>query len=411
MPSIKSYLIFLSLIFNHQLLAEWHNWAGNQSCNPKKVWNPTTKEELISIIKEAAKAHHKVSVMGTGHSFSAIACSDDYMIDMTGLNTILSVDKNLLRVRAQGGIRIQDLNKAIAHYDLALSNLPAMGGMTLAGAVCTATHGTGHSGTLSSFITEIELISADGVVHVLSAQQNPELFKAACVSLGTLGVIYCVTMQCEPLFMLDYVQKTMSLDELLAQYRQLFQQSDYFQFRWQLRDDVVYADSWHRINVKVQPNSSLSLKTSYDALQWDTSTELGMACEIAVPLDLLPQAIAIIQKLVPQWTQNGFALEEVVCRFVCADKNSYLSPAADYDVVYLNIGTDAEAKYYEFFKAFEEAMYSLNGRPHWGKVNFLDHEKCNELYGENFIKFTEIKNHIDPFNIFSNTSINQILGL
>src|SRR5207248_777417 len=121
-------------------------------------------------------------------------------------------------------------------YGLALSNLPVIGGVTLAGALCTATHGTGHSGTLSSFITQIELITADGKVHILSLQDTPEIFKAASVSLGALGVIYSVTMQCEPLFMLEYAESKMSLNELLVSYNQLLQQSDYFQFRWQLKD-------------------------------------------------------------------------------------------------------------------------------------------------------------------------------
>ncbi len=406
MNLFKTY-IYLFIIVSFCIKAEWINWGRNQCCNPALVLSPQSKEELVSGIAQAVKDNRKINIVGAGHSFSGIVGTHDCLLDMRKLNNIVSIDHEKMQVCAQGGILLNELNEQIAKYDLSLANFPAMGNMTLAGAMATATHGTGYTGTLSSFIREIELIGSDGKTYIFSVKQDPEAFKAACVSLGALGVMYTITVQCEPLFMLEYSKKEMSLGELLVHYHELNHRSDYFQFRWQLSDDLVTADFW---NKTVSHNPSIDQKVSYDALQWDPNPEAGMAAEIAVPVDLLPQAIELIKILVSEWIQRGLVITEVVGRFVKADGNNFLSPTSDRDVVYLNIGTDFEDRYYDFFKNFEEVLLGLSGRPHWGKVNFLTYQKAYRLYGESLTKFIEIKKRIDPMNTFSNQFLDSILA-
>ncbi len=393
------------------ILSESQNWAGNQRYNPIETWAPRTQEKLIALIQKASAKNHKICVRSVGHSFSAITATDQYSLNTKNINKILFIDIDRMQVRAEGGILLNDFNREIAPHGLALPNLPDIGGMSLAGAVCTATHGTGNSGTLSSFITEIELIAADGTLHTLSAKHTPEAFKAACVNLGTLGVIYAITMQCEPLFELEYSEKKMSLRELLAHYTQFREETDYFQFRWQLNDDMVYADFWNRVSASAPTTPGTSKKVSYETLLFHTDTTPVIASEIAIPIDALPQAVIIIKDLVTTWTSRGLILPEALCRFVKADKNNYLSPTAYGDVVCINISSAPEEQYYPFFKEFEQALYAFQGRPHWGKINFLTHEMAHSLYGENLEKFIEIKHSLDPKNIFSNACVNQILGL
>jgi L-gulonolactone oxidase len=409
MSYLKAIIVLLSVVSNLLAHDSLQNWAGNQLCNPQRILYPTSKQELIDIIKKASRENNRMCAIGMSHSFSDVASSNDYVISLQHLNHILYVDTALNQVCVQGGILLNDFNEQIAQYGLALTNLPAISALSLAGALCTATHGTGHSGTLSSFIVQIELIDVQGECHVLSLHQDPEIFKASCVSLGALGIIYSITMQCEPLFALECTNMKMSLQEMLLQYQQLNEESDYFQFHWRLIDDSVTIDCWNRIPVNTTSSSSPEKKISYKVLPWDTSTELGFACEIAIPVIFLPQAIDTIKQLVDTWNFPEKMLAEVTCRFVKADKNSYLSPSIDYDVVYINIGTDIDTKYFDFFKCFEKAMYTFKGRPHWGKINFLDYEKIFELYGENFIKFLHIKKQLDPFNRCSNFFMDRIM--
>jgi FAD/FMN-containing dehydrogenase len=407
------YTILCTLLLSGHAHAQLRNWAGNHYYTPHVLEKPTTKQELISCITHAAQSNHKICIVGANHSFNRIACADDYCINTRNLSRVLSVDRERMQVRAEGGILMKTFNEHIAQHGLALPNLPAIGGMTLAGAVCTATHGTGKTGTLSDFITEIELITADGIVHTLSAQTTPEAFKAACVSLGTLGVIYSVTLQCVPLFMLEYIQETMHIDDIIQQYKQLLTTHDFFQCRWNIPTGSVQTDVWNRRDVQshTSQTSIQQLQTSYEALQWDTSTDLGMSSEIALPVDSFAHAVAIITRLADLWSTQGVIISDAVFRFVAADKNSYLSPAADRDVVFVNIGTPVEEKYYGFFRQLEEALYALQGRPHWGKINFLTHDSAFALYGQNLLDFIKIKHQLDPQNVFSNAYTNKILGL
>ena len=300
-------------------------------------------------------------------------------------------------MRAEAGLTLRKFNQLIARHGLALPNLPAMDEMSLAGIVCTASHGTGHTGTLSSFITEIELITADGNMHTLSPQQDSAAFDAACVSLGSLGVIYSLTFQCEKLYKLYYHQKKMSLDELLSQYKNLYERTDFFQFRWDIRSNGIVGDFWSRTDPKTNPSETInsSYKYSYETLPFDTNSDPCLAAEISLPIDQLPLAIKIMQQLTKKWDEHGLGIEEVVGRFSKADPHGYLSPAADYEVVYLNIWTTTESKNEEVYRDFEEYLYRLRGRPHWGKVHFLNYRKAVSLYGHNLTKFIDVKKHLD----------------
>src|SRR6185295_2294743 len=151
---------------------KWSNWGKNQTCQPRKIWYPENLEELKTILKEAYNKKINVRAYGAGHSWSNIVPTSGYLINTDRLNRLLEVDLEKNQVRIEAGMPLHELNRYLEEQGLALQNLGRVTVQSIAGATATGTHGTGHTATLASFITEVELLSADGTLHTISSTQN-----------------------------------------------------------------------------------------------------------------------------------------------------------------------------------------------------------------------------------------------
>src|SRR5687767_5728154 len=97
----------------------FRNWAGNEQSHPLKYFQPKTEEEITRIIKEAADANRKIRVVGAGHSWSAMACTDEYMVNLDSYNHVLHIDKAKKQIRVQAGIKMKELNNLLEDIGLA----------------------------------------------------------------------------------------------------------------------------------------------------------------------------------------------------------------------------------------------------------------------------------------------------
>src|SRR5947209_1789293 len=175
--------------------AEWRNWAGDQRCRPAAVRAPASIEELSGAVEWAARQGWRVRVAGAGHSFSDIALTDGLMLRLGRLASMLDVDRASGLVRVQAGITIRELSRQLLAHGLALENLGDIDLQSIAGAISTATHGTGaRLRNISSQVSELTLVLADSSTLACSAEHEPEVFRAARVGLGSLGVIAEVTL-------------------------------------------------------------------------------------------------------------------------------------------------------------------------------------------------------------------------
>ena len=275
----------------------------------------------------------------------------------------------------------------------------------------TGAHGTGHTGTLSSFIREIELITADGTLHKLSKISDPDAFAAASVSMGSLGVIYAVTLQCEPLFYLRASSEVTDFENVLENYKELHFSNDFLQFAWNVETGNIVVKRWNRCQQKGPQNDlSTECMVAYRALSWFVIDEndKDLFLEIAVPIGSLPDAMRTVKKLAQKYQEAGAKIAEINIRFVEQDKYILLSPASDGPVAYITLCISDEDKYLAFFKEFEDALSIYHGRPHWGKIHFLDQQKVVNLYGENLQKFISVKRRLDPKGVFSNPFTDRI---
>ncbi|CAM5718024.1 hypothetical protein SGLAM104S_06495 [Streptomyces glaucescens] len=104
---------------------------------------------------------------------------------------------------------------------------------TVAGATSTGTHGTGRdSGSIAAQITALEMVTADGSVLTCSAKENPEVFAAARIGLGALGIVTAITFAVEPVFLLHAREEPMPLDRVLAEFDELWAENEHFEFYW-----------------------------------------------------------------------------------------------------------------------------------------------------------------------------------
>lgn len=405
----RKWLLIIGLLISLPSYGQetWSNCIGNQVCTPIEYNEPKNLRDLRAIITDAVEKKQTIRAIGNGYSISEIGCTNGRLISLKNLSQILAVDveKNIVRVEA--GISISELNEKLAIYGLALPNQAAIAQISLGGALNTAVHGTGHTGSLSSFLREIELITADGTLHKLSFNSDYDAFRAASVGLGSLGIIYAVTLECEPLFYLRLIQETTTLEHVLANYKTLNDSNDFFQFFWNTDNNNVVIYKWNRC----EKSDSADCIPSYKVLPWYVieANDKDIFSEIAVPINSLPSVTTKIAELTLKYRSLGAKITDLNFRFVERDPHALLSPASDGPVAYIAFCILEEAKYMALYKDFEDNLMEFHGRPHWGKINFLNYEKTLQLYGPNLEKFIHVKNRLDPNGVFSNPFIKRIL--
>lgn len=402
------YIFFSVLLVTNLEAFAWINWGKTHSCTGE-LMAPKTKDELIELVKNASDKNRKIRVVGCGHSGNDIACSNDLLINLSNLDNIY-VNSKLKRVKIEGGVTLDKLNQVLFEHDLSLSNLISITEPTVVGAICTASHGTGHTGSLSSFVIEIELITASGDLVCLSIDNDQDAFKSACTSLGALGVIYSVVLQCEPLFKLEYSNFKTTIDELILKHEAFYGNNDFSQFRWNTKDNIITVECWNKVPLET-PLSEFC-RYSFDTLPCDkgkpylTSDKKSReSAEIAFDKKYLSEILVIIKDLLVKWKEAGLEIPSFNIRFVNTDVNTFLSPASS-DVVYLGMNPATDGCYEDF----ESKLHEYGGRPHWGKKHSLNYEKALFLYGDNFLKFINVKKRLDPANIFSNEYIDRVFS-
>ncbi|MBN9620005.1 MAG: FAD-binding protein, partial [Actinobacteria bacterium] len=183
-------------------MTTWTNWAGTVSADVT-VATPASVTELASVVAGAAARGQRVKPIGAGHSFTAIGATDGVQLRLDRLAGIVRADRETGLVTVLAGTRLHALNEALWQLGLSMTNLGDIDVQSISGAISTGTHGTGAKfGGIATQVRALALVQPDGAVRHCSTEENPDIFAAARVGLGALGVIGTVTLQCEPAFAL-----------------------------------------------------------------------------------------------------------------------------------------------------------------------------------------------------------------
>jgi alditol oxidase len=201
----------LSPLSSGQQTAARTNWSGNYTYSTDRLYQPKTVEEVQQVVKSCSK----LRALGARHSFNGIADSTKNQISLTHLDQMV-LDREAATVTVGGGVTYSQLAPYLDGQGYALHNLASLPQISVAGAIATATHGSGNkNGNLATAVTGLEVITADGEVLVFSRKHDGGRFQGAVVHLGAIGVVTKVTLQVQPAYQVSQVvYENLSIDQL-----------------------------------------------------------------------------------------------------------------------------------------------------------------------------------------------------
>ncbi len=415
----------------------WKNWSGLQQSNPAQFVTPTDTIQLSQIIRESKKCR----VVGAGHSFSPLVCTDGTLISLDSLTGLVSHDEKLNQSTIQAGTRLKNLGAVLDPINQALQNQGDIDEQSLAGAISTGTHGTGKDlNCLSGFVEGFQLMTANGETLDCSRTQNNTIFEAGRVSLGSLGVLTQITMQNIPRYRLKEEIKLTPLQDILSHMDQWKTENRHIECMvfvhandailkslnpttediqtlpapWPSDDALLtmcseVAKNTPLLNPYVQKLLGVFVKpttrvdwssvifpsvreTRFNEMEYQIPAERGLECLAEVVATLKIHKAPVF-----------FPLEY---RYVKAD-DIWLSPFYQQDCASISVHQYHKQDCHEIFKIVEPIFWKYGGRPHWGKMHTLSATELKKLYPR-WEDFMKIRQELDPTNKWINPHLESL---
>jgi FAD-linked oxidoreductase len=355
-----------------------------------------------------------VKAVGSGHSFTSIAATNGVLIRPQLLTGIRNIDRDAMTVTVEAGTPLKRLNMALAREGLSLTNMGDIMEQTVSGATSTGTHGTGReSASIAAQIRGLELVTADGSVLTCSEKENPDVFAAARIGLGALGIVTAITFAVEPVFLLTAREEPMPFDEVTGRFDELWAENEHFEFYWfphtastntkrnnrsaGPEQPVAAAGGWfddefvsnglfqvaNMVGRAVPATVPTIAQISSRAWSSRTYTDIPykvftsprrvrfVEMEYAVPRAALVDTLRELKAMVDRSRLRiSFPVE---VRTAPADDIT-LSTASGRDSAYIAVHMFRGTPYQAYFTEAERIFTAHEGRPHWGKVHTRDAE-------------------------------------
>jgi L-gulonolactone oxidase len=429
----------------------WRNWAGTETANPRRVVRPRDVQELAAAVSAAARDGLTVKAVGSGHSFTGVAVTDGVQIRLDGMDGVVDVDAKTGLVTVEAGIPLHRLNPLLESLGLCMTNLGDIDRQTISGAISTGTHGTGaRYGGIATQVRGLQLVLANGELISCSDKENPDLFAAARIGLGALGVIANVTLQCETVFDLHAVEGPMALDRVLDELDDFVDDNDHFEFYWFPHTQRTFTKRNNRaprgtprkpvgafgrwFDDELMSNSVFDLTNklvrrfprlvpganNVAARAWSAREVVDVSyrvftsprrvvfreMEYAVPRSDIREVIRAVQSWI---IKSGERISFPVEIRLAAPDDIWLSTAYDRETAYIAVHQYDQVPYERYFHAVEDICAGVGGRPHWGKLHWLDATELGARYPR-FGDFARIRADVDPGGLFANPYLDRVLG-
>lgn len=432
-------------------MSTFQNFAGTVTAAPTMRQSITSLDQLGGLLESAALKGHTVRTVGAGHSFTPLAKTNDILLDLDGLQGIEEVDALTHEVTFRAGTRLWQVPDLLEPFGLALENMGDIDRQSIAGAISTGTHGTGLKFTgFSGAVTGLRLMLADGTQVRASATEHPDLFQAARVGLGALGVITHVRLRCVPHYMMHATETIEAIDPLAESFVERAAQEDHLEFFWfpgtgnaQVKTNTRLPGdapakmpdrlrTW--VNDELLSNGGLQAICSLGAamprmiprLNWFASRVLSdrsytaswnqtyisprrvkfTEMEYALPLENFAAAFAELRRY--------FELRPAPVVFplevrTTAGDDTWLGTASGRNSVYIAVHRYIRDRVPQYFPDMESILRSHGGRPHWGKQHTLRAAELTHLYPR-FKDFQAVRQQVDPQGRFVNGYLRELLN-
>jgi nucleoside-diphosphate-sugar epimerase/FAD/FMN-containing dehydrogenase len=426
------------------------NADRHYSLSPAAICHPKDEQEIVKIVQEAGKRRLKVKPIGALHSFAALPESAGVCISLEHFKNVLNIGNSSVTV--QGGIKISELNRLLAENNQGLPIHGSNTEQTVAGAISTGTHGGSiHHGTLSDYVRGIRLVKSSGEV----IEMNPEspTFGAAIVSLGLLGVVSTVTLECVPKFYLRSTTAVQPLEFLLKNFDLLQKENDYTDLSYYPQTNDVAMLLMNRVegaeseDIERRPPSpskfqqrliSRSFKfflkklpalpksfqrkavtrfmeTSYRATHGRSDRVLNFVelidcdpfpiddLEFAVPFASAP---AVLRSLAEHFSKPGKYRRFFPIHIRCSKGGKqWLSANYARDVCWFEFWQYPPDP--AFYRQLHEIFKPFEYRIHWGKLAATPLEEVRQGIPR-FDEFVEIRRQFDPDGMFLNDYLERV---
>jgi xylitol oxidase len=415
--------------------AHLQNWAGNLTYSTGNVHYPKTVEEVQEIVKKL----NLLRPLGSRHSFNKIADSTENQVSLKEMNKVVAIDKIANTVTVEAGMRYGELAPYLHENGFALHNLASLPHITIAGAIATATHGSGiNSGNLSTAVSGIEFVNASGEIVTLSKKKDGDTFNGAVVALGAIGVLTKLTLDLLPTFnMKQVVYRNLPMSAL----------KDNFDAIEAAGYSVSLFTDWKNKNInevwiksKAEAGDAASLPDLFGAKLATQNlhpieTESAVNCtdqmgvpgpwfermphfkmgfkpsagkelqsEFFVPIEHAYDAIMAMESIHEKITPHLFISE---IRTIQAD-DLWMSPCYKKTCVALHTTWKQEEAVMNLIPLIEEKLAPFNARPHWAKLFTMRPALLQSRY-ERLNDFKNFVAKYDPDGKFRNDFLNQNL--
>ena len=414
------------------------NWAGNLRYSTGNVHYPNTIGEVQDVIKKS----QKLTALGSRHSFNTIADNTENQVSLSHFNRVVSLDKLAGTVTVESGMKYGELAPYLHENGFALHNLASLPHISIAGAVATATHGSGiKNGNLSTAVLGIEFINAAGELVNLTKKNDGDKFNGAVVALGAFGVVTKLTLELQPTFnMKQVVYRNLAMSELEKNFNEIMGsgysvslftdwknkninevwvkskvENENDAARPELFGAKLSQQNLHPIETESAENCTDQMgvpgpwyeRMPHFKMGFKPSAGKELQSEYFVPIEHAYEAMMVFERLTEKITPHLFISE---IRTIAAD-DFWMSPCFKKTCVALHTTWKQEVDtVMKLLPVLEEQLAPFEARPHWAKLFTLSPSLLRSRY-EKLNDFKQLVSQYDPNNKFRNEFLSaNILG-
>lgn len=388
-------------------MPNWQNWSGRLTSKPDQLSFIYSEEQAAALALACTQANQSLRAVGAGHSHKELVVDGDVIADLQALSGLISVDEQDFTAWVSGGTKIYALGAALHRHGLALPNQGDIDQQSISGATATGTHGTGASlQNLSSRVIGARIALASGDIVECSAAQNSELWQASRLHLGAFGLVTALQLQCVPSYRLQEQSWKLPLQEVLGDLDSLVANNRHCEFFWYPQTDTANLKAINPTDAQAQ----YPLADEGERCAWNFEVlpnhrpHLHTEMEYSVPADQGPACMQAIQSLLnDNFTDVQWPVEY---RTLAAD-DVWLSTAYQRETVTISVHQDVNLPDGDYYRACEEIFLGFEGRPHWGKANFLTGDQLAAQHAK-WDDWWRVRDSVDPTDTFLNPYMRSI---
>jgi len=398
---------------------KWTNWVGNQSFTPRDIVAVNSESDVQREVTEAVARGYRVRTVGTGHSFTPIV-ETDVLLDTGSLRGIIEVDPSRPTVTAGPKTTIGDFGEPLWDHGLALANQGDIDTQAIAGAIATATHGSGRrQPNFSAALEAARIVDGMGNLVEVSRVHNADVLPALQTSIGLLGVMTEVTISVAPAYDLHARVDIMKYDEVMERFESDMDEYRHFGLFWMPTDASAALYNLHDAGADdcvvkryrdvatgsssagLPPNERIDRSYRIYPMTYDPNFH---EVEYFLPIEQTREIMDEMRKLMMQWLPLSIYPLEI--RVVAGD-DAWLSPNYQRDNLVVSISGEPGTDYWPYLRACDALFAEYGGRPHWGKIHFMTAERIAGLFPR-YEDFLAMRRRFDPNGTFLNPHLRSL---